>query len=90
MKRLPEIYKKNNKDIKTNNRNYCYLENIDNNNDKKNIELILKDINIKNKKINIITKDNSYYTYIISITKKYIYTLEDEKISINEIIDIRY
>lgn len=84
MNRLSELYKNQNIAIKNNNKNYCYLENIEkstNNND------YLNDINYNNK-VHIITNNKTYYTYIISKTKDSIYTLEDEKIPLKDIIDI--
>ena len=88
MNRLSELYKNQNIYI-NNNKKYCYLDNIEDiNNTKTNINDFLNDYNNYKNKVHIITNNKTYYTYIISKTKDSIYTLEDEKIPLKDIIDI--
>ena len=89
MKKLPKLYK--NYNTSNNNKNYCYLKNIEDNNT--TTDELNKILNISKHiydiKYEINTKDKKYITYIISKTKDAIYTLEDEKILINDIISIK-
>ena len=91
MKKINELYKTN-KEIFHNNKKSCRLENIeeiDINNVSKIIDELFNDSGYSyEKEVIIKTKDKSYQTCIITRRGDYIYTLEDDKIQIKDIISI--
>lgn len=93
MKKLPQIYKnKINKKI-NNNKEYCYLKN----NTSEDIEYIITEkLNSifhgvgypYNKTVEIITKDKTYQTSLLTRTKNSVITINDETIPIKDIITL--
>ena len=91
MKKINELYKTNKKFFH-NNKKSCKLENveeIDVSNVSKIIDEIFNDSGYSyDKKVIIKTKEKIYQTCIITRRGNYIYTLEDDKIHIKDIISI--
>ena len=93
MKIIPELYK--NPDLNPiNNNKTLYKITKENNNNQEEIKNILDSIFYRfghsyNKKIIIVTKDKEYETYLIARTKEAIYTLENERILISDILKIK-
>lgn len=91
MKKLPEIYKNMiNKNIR-NNKEYCYLENESFEENELNIEEKLNSIfhgvgYPSNKSVEIVTKEKTYQTSLITRTKNSVITINDETIPLKEII----
>ena len=85
----PKLFKNSN--IIGNNKEYCLLTNIENNNDIENeLNKVFNSFNnIYNTKVKIITKDRNIDTYLISRTKNNIMTINKEIIPIKEIIDLK-
>ena len=70
-----------------NNKDYCYLDNIENN--VIDIDKIFKDSSKLYKyKVYIKTNDNEYRTNLIGKTKDYLITINDDNIMIKDIICI--
>lgn len=70
-----------------NNKEYCYMNNIDNN--ITNVDEFFKNINrIYKYKYFIKTKEKEYSTFLIGKTDNYLVTFDEEKIPINKIINI--
>jgi len=103
MKKLPSIYKKTITKNINNNKNYCYLEKKDkqedrilsntSNNSIEDIEDTLKSIFKQTGypyNINVLIKTNSkeYNTYLVSKTDYSITTIDNEVINLDEIISL--
>ncbi|MBR2828067.1 MAG: hypothetical protein IKE70_02395 [Bacilli bacterium] len=87
MKKLPNLYKNLSINTKTHNKDYCYLEDNQEENNKEIIEFI-KNSNIYQIPLIITTKDNTFVTRIIKIENDNLITLKNEKIRIEDIIKI--
>ena len=93
MKKTPELYK--NPDLNPiNNNKTLYRITKENNNNQEEIKNILDNIFYRfghsyNKKIIIVTKEKEYETYLIARTKEAVYTLENDKILISDILKIK-
>ncbi len=92
MKELPKLYKNKNPITIDNNKKVCYLKTEQINQVKEELNLIgndLKKLYNDNIKVFIKTKKKTYETSIIIKTKKYIITIDDETIPIEDIIYIK-
>ena len=81
------IYKKTIDKELHNNKDYCYLKNIN----KDNIEInnLFNDLSqIYKHKVSIKTPNKEYNTYLIGKTNEYLVTFNDEKIYLKDIISI--
>ena len=91
MKKLPKIYRSEEWSPKDNNQKYC---SVDNQKKSHNIGDDLDSIfnsfsNLYREKLEIVTKDKTYHTYLVSRTKNYVMTMDKEIIPIKEIIEIK-
>lgn len=94
MKKLPEIYKSNiTKNIK-NNKEVCYLKNIDTRNHNLDVEDVINDIfsgigYAYNIPVIIDTMNKKYETSLVAKSKDNVVTLDNEVIAIKDIINIK-
>lgn len=93
MSKIPELYKnKNINPVNNNKKLYRIMEReiINKEEIKNTLDNIFDNYNYYcHKKINIITKNNDYKTFIIARNKNSIFTLENEEIPITDIIEIK-
>lgn len=90
MRKLPEIYKCNIDKQINNNKEYCYLENIKENNINQELNNLFNSLGpIYNKKVLIRTPLREIETYIYKKNNNYIITKELERINIKDIISIK-
>lgn len=82
MSKLPSIYKEEIK-VKSNNKKYCYVT------EKEDIESIIKDLLKNPRKVLIKTTEKDITTYIYDYKDNYINTIQNEKISLDDIISIK-
>lgn len=87
MSKISNMYKNNQSKFITNNKEYCYLENIKDIR-KKFDEIFVDKSKMYKYKVLIQTKNNQYKTYLIGKTDEYFVTVNDEKININDILSI--
>lgn len=88
LKKLPELYKNDITKKITNNKNYCYLNNVEEvkYSPKEQLEKIFSGVGYSyNVPVIIKTKDEELKTSIATRTKNYIVTLENKIIKINDI-----
>ena len=95
IKKLPKLYKNNKINIKSNNKNICYIERketIPKNNNSNIRETINKIFNgigrPYNVKVYLQTKDLSKETSLLAKNSEFIITIDNEKIPIDSIIKI--
>lgn len=84
MKNLPNLYKNTRGNIKNNNKEYCYLEKEQKDNNKE-IEEFIKNTNILGIPLILTTNENTFVTRIIKVEKDYLITLKNERIKIEDI-----
>ena len=95
IKKLPKLYKNNKINIKSNNKNICYIERKEtipknnNSNIRETINEIFNGIGHPyNVKIYLQTKDLSKETSLLAKNSEFIITIDNEKIPIDSIIKI--
>jgi len=94
MKKLPELYKNNNMHPKNNNKTVCYLNNKEVRNDSK--PTILEELNSifnglgysYNIPVIIETKNGKIHTSLVTKSKNYVVTIDNQTILISDIINI--
>lgn len=96
MKKLPKIYQNDITRCINNNKKVCYLKDEEQIEEEQptNLDETLNEIfngigNSYNIPVEIITKNRKYQTSLISKTDNYIITLDNEIISLSDIVDIK-
>ena len=88
MKELPNIYKNNNFNPSFHNRDFCYV--MERGDIEKQIDQIFDSLGpISKKKVFIETVDRTFSTFLYKRTNRYLITIQDEKILIDDILSIR-
>ena len=86
MKKLPNLYKNTTMNMKSHNKEYCYLEEEKEN--RKEIEEFINNTNIFQIPLIITTKDDTFVTRIIKREKNNLITINNNTIKIEDIIKI--